>query len=395
MACRQNVVTLENGTWRGTLMTDAGVEIPFNFEVYDSLGKKQVAFINGKERLNINEVYIEGDSVFIKTPLYDAEIRALLQRDGLTGRWVKRLPDTLQRMVLSATPHTAWRFTEKPARADQELRGKWSVMMMKPGNGDTTFSVGEFTQNGNSISGTFLTNYGDYRFLSGEMNKNNIFLSGFDGSGATLFTGTVQNGLISNGKLYSGPSYQADWSAKRDADAMLADAFSLTVLKKGYTTVDFQFPDLQGDNISPADDRYKGKVIIIQFLGSWCPNCMDETAYLSPLYDNYEEKGLAVIGLAYERYADREKAGKAVANLKKRFNVRYPILLTGCTNKTEEVLKSIPALANFSAFPTTILIDKRGTVRSIHTGFSGPATGQAYLDYKKEFEGKINALLAE
>src|SRR5690606_8348836 len=170
-----------------------------------------------------------------------------------------------------------------------------SVMMKKPGYGDTTFKVCESTQNGNSISGTFLTNYGDCRFFSGEMNKNNIFLSVFEASGATLFTGTVQNVLISNGKLYSGPSYQADWSAKRDVDAMLADAFSLTFLKKGYTTIDFRFPDLQGDNISPADDRYRGKVIIIQFLGSWCPNCMDETAYLSPLYDNYEEKGLAVI----------------------------------------------------------------------------------------------------
>src|SRR5690606_34004315 len=110
--------------------------------------------------------------------------------------------------------------------------------------------------------------------------------------------------------------------------------------------------------------------VVVQFLGSWCPNCMDETAYLSRLYANYKEKGLAIIGLAYERYADQEKAAKAVLNLKERFGVDYPILLTGYTNKTQEVLKSIPALANFSAFPTTLLIDKNGTVRSIHTGFS-------------------------
>ena len=78
-----------------------------------------------------------------------------------------------------------------------------------------------------------------------------------------------------------------------------------------------------------------------------------------------------------------------------RFNVTYPVLLTGATNKPADVLKSIPQLASFSAFPTTIIIDKKGEVRSIHTGFDGPATGNAYLDYISEFEEKINSLLNE
>src|SRR5690606_19270463 len=153
-------------------------------------------------------------------------------------------------------------------------------------------------------------------FLSGEINKNNIFLSAFEGSTATLFTGTMLDSTtIINGRIYSGPSYNANWSAKRDPDAILADAFSLTYLKKGFTKVDFKFPDMEGNENSSTDDRFKNKVLVIQFLGSWCPNCMDETAYLSPLYEQYKDKGLEIIGLAYERYADQEKAKRAIGNL--------------------------------------------------------------------------------
>jgi thiol-disulfide isomerase/thioredoxin len=211
-----------------------------------------------------------------------------------------------------------------------------------------------------------------------------------------LFTGHfLDKDQIVNGKLYSGPTYVANWTANRDAAAILPDAYSLTKLKGGETRLNFKFPDTEGELVSIDDDRFKNKVVIIQFLGSWCPNCMDETAFLSPFYKEYKNKGVEIIGLAYERYAEPDKAKKAVGNLMNRFHVDYPVLLTGSTNKPAEVLKSIPQLANFSAFPTTIIIDKKGEVRSIHTGFDGPATGQAYLDYKREFEEKINVLLNE
>ncbi|WP_182995323.1 thioredoxin domain-containing protein [Pelobium manganitolerans] len=47
------------------------------------------------------------------------------------------------------------------------------------------------------------------------------------------------------------------------------------------------------------------------------------------------------------------------------------------------------------AFPTLIVLDKKGEVRKIHTGFSGPGTGRHYLDFTQEFEGLITAMLKE
>lgn len=395
-ACQQKTDSFTNGVWRGVLQTDSTVDIPFNFEVYDSAGTKQVAFINGEERLNINEVSIIGDSVIIKTPLYDTEIRAEFKGKQLSGVWIKHLPGTTQQMSFIAEHGKAWRHSASPEATTSLLAGRWSVQIVRGASADTTFSVGEFLQKGNSIAGTFLTNYGDYRFLSGEMDRDDLFLSSYNGSAATLFTGHfLDNNTIVNGKIYSGPTYVADWTARRDSAAMLPDAYSLTKLKEGYSRLSFKFPDTEGNEVSIDDDRFKNKVVIIQLLGSWCPNCMDETAFLSPFYEDYKNKDVEIIGLAYERYAEPEKAKKAVSNLIKRFHVSYPVLLTGYTNKPGEVLESLPELANFSAFPTTIIIDKKGEVRSIHTGFDGPATGQAYTDYIVEFEKKINTLLNE
>jgi len=71
------------------------------------------------------------------------------------------------------------------------------------------------------------------------------------------------------------------------------------------------------------------------------------------------------------------------------------MLITGYTNDKAQVAKSLPMLKSFMGFPTLIIIDKKGKVRKIHTGFSGPGTGIHYEDFKKEFEKTIDDLLLE
>jgi hypothetical protein len=52
-------------------------------------------------------------------------------------------------------------------------------------------------------------------------------------------------------------------------------------------------------------------------------------------------------------------------------------------------------LTKFVAFPTTVILDKTGKVRKIHTGFNGPGTGEHYTKFVKEFEENIDELLKE
>jgi len=55
----------------------------------------------------------------------------------------------------------------------------------------------------------------------------------------------------------------------------------------------------------------------------------------------------------------------------------------------------LPALNGIAAFPTTLFIDRKGNVRKVHTGFSGPATGKFYDEFKKEFNRLIDQLVSE
>jgi thiol-disulfide isomerase/thioredoxin len=169
----------------------------------------------------------------------------------------------------------------------------------------------------------------------------------------------------------------------------------LTTLKKGVEKIDFSFPDLSGKKISLSDKKFKDKVVLVQFFGSWCPNCMDETAYLVPFYNKYKNRGVEIVGLAYERTTDFERSKKNVQRLMDRFKVPYDMLITGYINDNKEVTKSLPMLNNFTAFPTLIIIDKNGVVNKIHTGFSGPGTGNHYMEFVQEFEKTIDNLLAE
>jgi hypothetical protein len=69
-------------------------------------------------------------------------------------------------------------------------------------------------------------------------------------------------------------------------------------------------------------------------------------------------------------------------------------LIAGISDK-DEAAKKLPMLERVYAFPTTIFIDRRGQVRKIHSGFSGPATGEHYAQLVDEFKRTLDQLLAE
>jgi alkyl hydroperoxide reductase subunit AhpC len=122
---------------------------------------------------------------------------------------------------------------------------------------------------------------------------------------------------------------------------------------------------------------------------------MDETAYMVNYYKKFHKRGVEVVGLAYERTTDFAKSQKTVAQIKDRFDIPYPLLITGYTSNKNETAKSLPMLTKVVGFPTTIIIDKSGDVRKIHTGFSGPGTGEHYTEFVSEFEKLTEDLLAE
>ena len=376
------------GIWRAVLSLPAG-ELPFNFEVKNDNHQTTLYVINGDERIEVKEVRINDDSIFIKLPVFDSEIKAKWSENSMTGEWVNYSRKTNQSIPFSAEHGITYRFS-KDCSSSVKLAEKWEVHF-SPATKDSSFAIGLFRKSESHVAGTFLTATGDYRFLDGCMQQDSLFLSCFDGAHAYLFKAKVSGNKIS-GKYYSGNHWEEHWDAVVNETAELPDPFSITSLKN--IASPFAFSGLTTDSIlhSFPDDQYLGKVMVIQIMGSWCPNCMDETAFLAEYYLNNAIRGCEIIGLSFEKTSDFKKAAANVLRVKKRFNTKYEILVAG---NREAAGEKMNMLSKINGYPTTIFIDRRGKVRKIHTGFNGPATGNYYEKEKDDFTRLMETLLSE
>ena len=378
---------LSKNTYKGELKINDNLDLPFLFKVLDA---NTLEVYNAEEIIVVDEITYENDSVYIKMPVFEGFIKAKIKNDKLVGHF--SMPEKERKMEFSASPDQN-RFKEITA-ATESLDGIWETTFSPDSPDDTYIAKGVFKQNGQKVTGTFRTTTGDYRFLEGIMNGNTFELSTFDGAHAFYFKGIV-NGDALKGEFYSGNHWNENFIAKRNETYELPDEDSLTYLKEGYDTVEFSFPDETGTMFSLKDERFKGKVVLLQIMGTWCPNCLDESKYLANYYKDNSD-GLEIVGLAFEYVKTEEKAFSNIKRLKDRLNITYPILLAqvGSSSKAKANDK-LPMLNQVLSYPTTIFIDKKGKVRKIQTGFNGPATGEKYTTFKAEFESFVKELKEE
>src|SRR5690606_37440432 len=120
-----------------------------------------------------------------------------------------------------------------------------------------------------------------------------------------------------------------------------------------------------GTMLSLDDPAYKGKVIVLDILGSWCPNCMDQIEFLNPWYEKNKHRGVEVIGVAFEVKDDLTFANRVLDRVIKRYNISYPIVFGGKA-ESENVQSKFPALNTFLAFPDR----KRTRLNSSHVKLS-------------------------
>lgn len=373
-------------------------ELPFVFEViYENEQDFYIEIINGEERLRVDDIKIgrdqriSKDTIWINFPIFDSYIRATCEANVMEGEWVVNYKENY-RIPFVARQGQKHRFTTLRKAPVMDVSGRWEVLFEV--DTDQPYpAVGEFQQEGNYLTGTFLTETGDYRFLEGTIQANKLYLSCFDGSHAFLFEAKIQEDSTLIGSFRSGNHYRALWEGRRNSEYALSHPDSLTFLKKGYERLDFSFVNTQGKAVSLSDSAFQGKVCLIQIMGTWCPNCRDETLFLKDYLQQHPDKDLEIIALAFERYKEKEKALKVLRTYKERMAIPYEVLYAGYYNK-EEAAQALPMLNQVLSYPTLIFIDRQGQVRKIHTGFSGPATSE-YEPFKAAFNTFINQLLAE
>ena len=370
-------------------------ELPFLFEVvYDGPDSFHIVIHNGEERIEVRDIRYgldrstAKDTLVMEFPVMDSRIEAVCESGVMQGYWIVQYKEDY-RIPFEARFGEGYRFTELRKPPVQDISGQWAVVF-DPGQEGEYPAVGEFTQDGNQLYGTFRTETGDFRFLEGTVQANKLYLSCFDGSHAYLFEGKIMPDSTLQGIFRSGSHYLGYWQARRDPEFRLADPDTLTKAARSEERISFRFPDASGRMVSTDDPEYQGKPMIIQILGTWCPNCLDESRFLREFAQ--KEPEVAVLGIAFERYRETDRAAQAVRTYTERLDLPYKVLVGGYYDK-KEAASHVPFLEGIKAYPTMVFLDKDHRIARIHTGFDGPATS-GYREFTLDFNNFVKSLKA-
>src|SRR6218665_362354 len=241
---------LNKGIWTGVLKLNDTTDLTFNFDVKETKGKySSLDIINAEERIAVTEVIVNDDSVHIKMPVFDSEFKCKRISAGeISGVWINHARKDKNVIKFTATYSKSANDEAFPTNYYFSMSGKWECEF-SPETKDAYKAIGIFKQDGRSksITGTFLTETGDYRYLQGKLNNDKTFsLSCFDGAHAFLFTGKMEDNSFVRGRFYSGAAWQEPWIAIRNDQVELRNPDSLTYLKPGFTDVDFTFKNTEG-----------------------------------------------------------------------------------------------------------------------------------------------------
>ena len=352
--------------------------------------------INATERLRFDRLRRDGNKLIFEIDVYDAVLEAT-PRDGyLVGEWRKRAREGQSRLPFTATFGYSHRFERvdgpEIAGAPASIDGIWTMTFV---DDDGPFQGrAELQQTGRRVTGTILTPTGDYRYLDGDYAGGRLRLSTFDGAHAFLFAASIDGSGVLKGNFWSRDVYRAGFTARpKTAADEWPDAFREVGLRPGEKVFAFTFPDVEGHMVSSTDERFRGRVVVVELFGTWCPNCSDLAPLLVEWHRKYRTQGLEVVGLAYEYTDDPEEANERLRAYAARHSVEYPLLRAGVSDK-DVASATVPALERIKAYPTTIFVGRDGNVSRIHSGFAGPATGAHYVETKRQMVAEIERLLA-
>ena len=373
----------QSQSWRVEISLNDRLQLPFF--LHKTIDNAYVV-VNGSEEIKLGDLTKGKDTIELQFIEMDSYLRFTYDDSmNVRGYW-KDKKGRLYPLTGILGNHS--RFESSTIDLSEKVFGSYEVTF---GNKKGTWpAVGLFEQREELVTGTFLTETGDYRFLEGNVFGNQLYLSCFDGAHAFVFTAKI-NGDTLNGFFYSGSSYSTPWKGIRNENAKIGDPDSLTyIVAHNHDLSKIQFRSLRG--FKKRIDYSKNRLTILQIMGSWCPNCLDETNYFKEIYPIYKENGLEIIALGFESQNSRRKRRKHLKKFKQKASIPYETYLGGKASK-KEASKKFYMLNGISSFPTTLFVNSKGEIIHIHTGFYGPGTGIYYQQYKKQTGALIESLL--
>ena len=364
----------EGPTYLATFSLDDSTTV----DVLVSIRQDDLVFMNGEERVLMRSVSGGGYSV----PVFGGALVGEWIGGGgeriWRGDWVDSLRIKEYRVPLEIAP-----VKNKIVRGENEESSVW----------DTDLGKLKMVQKGDSIAATFLTSTGDYRYQAGEINpKTSRFKIGnFDGVHLFSFEGTIKQDSITNGVFKSGTHYATNWSGVRSTTSRVD--WIATQAWNPQSSVFIEGVNSRGGTEVWTKERLGEsgyKVLVVDVMGTWCPNCMDEARLLKELCEDYPE--MVVVSMAFERSVG-EEALERIADFKEEMKLPWEVLLGGIANK-RIADSTLSFMGGVKSFPTTAFIPIEGDP-VIHSGFSGPATGGSYEEEVVFFRNTIESLIRE
>jgi thiol-disulfide isomerase/thioredoxin len=381
--------------------------VPFELRIEHAPKGLRAAILNGADHMEFSSAVQQGREVTLRLDQYDATLSAHCLSgsapcSAMEGEYVRQKGSSLSRYRFRARCGGASPDLDQASDSLPQLSmaSDWQFTFTDPsGKPDSEPNApARFAQDARHVEGTIAPISGDYGMLSGELSGGSnavLHLSRFDGVHALRLDGHFVSPNRIEGVFHVAPGTPLNFVATRSdsGSAGFREAEQLTRVENPAVPFSFRAVDALGATITENDPSFRGKVVLLDVFGTWCPNCHDEAPVLQSLYTEFQARGLVVVGLSYEYVEDRAHNKRLLDIYRRKYSITFPLLLAGTTD-SGQIARTLPQLRGFGAYPTTIFLDRHGRVRLIHAGFSGPATGRLE-EVKQSFERTIVQLLDE
>ena len=382
----------QQALWKGTLELPGQKQLPFLV----FLDLKQPApsgyFLNGSEQTPIPEVYCHGDSLGFVFSEYGAAMRGIWKSGRLAGEFLRFRRDTVINKFEAVPVTPSDQPTQSKTSNEVPLVGKFQAYFSRKEGIDSS-SQAVFWAHGDSVYGTVVESSGDLGLMVGKQTGNSVLLTRFTGwQGQIMELTRVQNSW-SGTLFYRTPPpvlFTLEPRATLIDELPAAKRPSLKDPRKPFV---FSGTTVMGDTLSNLSPQFKGKVLVLDIMGTWCHNCMDAAPLLQKLHSEFGGQGLEIVGLSFELSGDPATARRNLLLFEERYGITFPVLFCGSTAQANIDARLESQLTNFPGYPTTLFVDRNGVVKAIHGGFNGPGTGEYFQAQIDQYYDLVRALL--
>lgn len=393
LICCGKIALFSQTSFHAALQLNDRLSLPFEV-VYCEGKAPKLAVVNGEERIELRFLLEKKDSMYFEFPEIAGQL--VFHKTERKGYWLnlnKNLPTKIPFQFYAAqSPAHNVRLDLRLDSLPQAFSGTYDVQFTDA-NG-TEKAIGIFQQNGAQIEGTFRTETGDYRFLSGGVVNGKMMISCFDGLHAFLFEAQASSGNALSGTFYSGMRYQASWTGVLNPNAELTSPYSISRPLTDRSPLILEVKTSKGKKRTLDQRFFQGEPCVVQIMGTWCPNCLDETRYFMSLKEKDAFKSVHFVMVGFENGANDKDRLQRLKKYARKIDLNYSFYLGGEAS-TKQAGIVFNALNGVYSFPTTLFLNKKGEIVQVHSGFDGPGTGVHFTHLQEATEGLLLKLLEE